>query len=94
FGAINAGKDHGLRIGSELAVTGFDDIPMAAMYRPPLTTVRQPIKEIGKMVTDFLIDTIHEKYSKTSQEKSPHKSEASSHKQLLLKPNLVVRNSS
>lgn len=93
FGAINAGKDHGLRIGSELAVTGFDDIPMAAMYRPPLTTVRQPIKEIGKMVTDFLIDSIHEKYSKTSTNKSSYKLEASSHKQLLLKPNLVVRNS-
>ncbi|MEA5032881.1 MAG: LacI family DNA-binding transcriptional regulator [Sphaerochaeta sp.] len=95
FGAINAGKDRGLRIGSELAVTGFDDIPMAAMYRPPLTTVRQPIKEIGQMVTSSLIDTIQEKYSKTGRDGLVAEShqDTVSHRQLLLRPNLVVRNS-
>ncbi|MBK7199676.1 MAG: substrate-binding domain-containing protein [Anaerolineae bacterium] len=37
-------------IGREIAVTGFDDIPMAEHSHPPLTTVHQPIYRIGKMV--------------------------------------------
>ncbi|MGE4584413.1 MAG: LacI family DNA-binding transcriptional regulator [Sphaerochaeta sp.] len=96
FGAINAGKDHGLRIGSDLAVTGFDDIPMAAMYRPPLTTIHQPIKEIGQMVTSSLIDIIHEKFNRTGQDNPLDATYQPSHKQrqLLLRPNLIIRASS
>jgi len=95
FGAINAGKDRGLRIGSDLAITGFDDIPMASMYRPPLTTIHQPIKEIGKMVTSSLIDTIHEKYSKANLKMNEIAAPQTPNqgRQLLLRPNLIVRKS-
>lgn len=58
FGAINAGKDRGLQIGRDLAVTGFDDVPMAANYRPPLTTIHQPIQKIGGMTVELLFDRI------------------------------------
>lgn len=38
----------------ELAVVGFDDIPLAAMYQPPVTTVRLPIDEMGVQAVDAL----------------------------------------
>ena len=88
FGAINAAKERGLKIGRDLAVTGFDDIPMASLYRPPLTTVNQPIHEIGGMVTRLLLQSIQEKNPKKNQvhyglEKS----------QILLRPKLIIRES-
>lgn len=42
----------------EMAVTGFDDIPMAAMYQPPITTVRLPIGEMGHAAVDRLYGII------------------------------------
>jgi LacI family transcriptional regulator len=42
-------------VGIDVAVTGFDDIPPAEHSHPPLTTVRQPIYQIGKMVCQMLI---------------------------------------
>ena len=51
-------KQRGLRVGEELAVTGFDDIPTAVCMEPPLTTVRQPYdviaEETAKQVHRFL----------------------------------------
>ena len=43
MGAINALLDHGLTIPNDVAVVGFDDVPMAAMIRPNLTTMRVPL---------------------------------------------------
>lgn len=83
FGAINAIKDKGLRVGTDIAVTGFDDIPMAKYYRPPLTTIRQPIQAIGKKVTELLF--VHLKDLKEGKEHSP--------RQILLKPELIERSS-
>ncbi|MCA9978162.1 MAG: substrate-binding domain-containing protein, partial [Anaerolineales bacterium] len=42
----------------DIAITGFDDIPMSAFLHPPLTTVRQPINEVGKKVVDLLLKQI------------------------------------
>lgn len=104
FGAVNAGKDLGLTIGKDLAVTGFDDIPMAAHFRPPLTTIYQPIRGIGGMVVELLIDNLRTlKEEPLNQKKTPFvenntsipdnwKIVADSHNhQLLLKPELIVR---
>ncbi len=104
FGAINAGKDAGLAIGKELAVTGFDDIPMAAHYRPPLTTIFQPIQSIGGMVVDLLLDNIRRIKGDTPFERDEcdrkgrieipanWKIEAARHNhQLLLQPELIIR---
>ena len=58
LGAMSAIQDRGLEVGRDLAVTGFDDIPMAEHSHPPLTTVNQPIYRIGKLVCEMLIQLI------------------------------------
>ncbi len=54
-GVMNALADMGIQVGPDVAVVGFDDIPMARHLRPPLTTLRQPIAEIGERVIDMLM---------------------------------------
>lgn len=56
--AIQAIKEHGLRIPDDIAVIGFDDIPQASRSTPALSTVRQPITRIGAVVAETLIDMI------------------------------------
>jgi LacI family transcriptional regulator len=47
FGVIEAARARGLRIADDLSIVGFDDIQVARMASPPLTTVRQPLREMG-----------------------------------------------
>ena len=47
MGAILAIKKAGLRIPKDIAVVGFDDIPLAEYYDPPLTTIRLPAYGLG-----------------------------------------------
>ena len=47
LGAVHAARAHGLRIPDDLSVVGFDDTQIASMASPPLTTVRQPLREMG-----------------------------------------------
>lgn len=46
-GVIEAARARGLRVPEELSVVGFDDTQVASLASPPLTTVRQPLREIG-----------------------------------------------
>ncbi len=55
FGAIEAVRDRGLRVPQDISVIGFDDIPQASQIHPPLTTVRQPLIEMGTAGTDLLL---------------------------------------
>jgi DNA-binding LacI/PurR family transcriptional regulator len=59
FGAMQAMEQSGLRAGKDVALIGFDDIPSAAHTNPPLTTVRQPIYNIGAQLVDILISQIN-----------------------------------
>jgi DNA-binding LacI/PurR family transcriptional regulator len=45
--AIQAAQEHGLRVPEDIAVVGFDDIPMASYISPALTTIHQPVYEMG-----------------------------------------------
>jgi LacI family transcriptional regulator len=60
FGAMQAVQVLGKRVGRDIAVTGFDDIPLAQYANPPLTTVHQPIYEIGQQLTQHLIALIED----------------------------------
>ncbi len=54
LGVMYALAQRGVDVPGDVAVTGFDDIPMARHLRPQLTTVRQPIQEIGATAFDVL----------------------------------------
>jgi DNA-binding LacI/PurR family transcriptional regulator len=58
LGAISALNQRGLRVPGDVSVVGFDDIPEAAFYLPPLTTVRQDFSELGRQGLHHLIDLI------------------------------------
>lgn len=54
-GAISAIKESGLSIPNDIAIVGFDDIPLAAHMMPALTTVRQPMREQGQIAAEMLL---------------------------------------
>ena len=54
MGAMYALARRGIKVPEEVAVTGFDDVPVARHLHPPLTTVRQPIKELGLTAFEVL----------------------------------------
>jgi LacI family transcriptional regulator len=80
FGAMSAIQSRGLRVGYDIAVGGFDDVPSAAHIHPGLTTVRQPIYEIGQQLTEMLFQLI------AGQDVAE--------RTILLKPQLIIRASS
>ena len=58
FGAIEAIKERGLRVPDDVSVVGFDDIPMASQIFPALTTVRQPLHQMGASGVNVLVSMI------------------------------------
>jgi len=80
LGAMAAIQNRGLQVGADIAVGGFDNIPAAERATPPLTTVSQPIYEVGEMLTELLIQIIANKPTMTRQH--------------LITPELIVRESS
>ncbi|GAB3708801.1 LacI family DNA-binding transcriptional regulator [Nocardiopsis oceani] len=81
LGALGALAQRGLTPGRDVAVVGFDDLPAAALPGVELTTLRQPIHEIGRGVVDLVLARLD------------HRSDTSP-RQTLLRPKLVVRTSS
>jgi LacI family transcriptional regulator len=59
FGAMRAIQARGLTVGKDVSVVGFDDIPLARYSHPPLTTLSQPIHEIGKTLFALLMSLIN-----------------------------------
>jgi LacI family transcriptional regulator len=80
IGAIRALKDAGLRVPEDVSVVGFDDIQSAAYSTPSLTTVRQPLFEMGQRGAKVLLDRIANR-------------EASYPAEIVMAPELVVRES-
>ena len=58
LGAYQALHEHHLRVPDDVSVVGFDDLPFAPWTAPPLTTVRQPLREMGALATRMLISLI------------------------------------
>jgi LacI family transcriptional regulator len=77
LGALRAGQELNLRVGHDLAIAGFDGTEASAHSHPPLTTIRQPVYDIGRQVTKMLLSIIEDR--------------PSANYQLLLEPNLIIR---
>lgn len=58
LGVYEAARRHGLRVPDDLSVVGFDDLPQARWSPPPLTTVRQPLAEMGDAAARTLLQLI------------------------------------
>jgi LacI family transcriptional regulator len=55
LGALRAARSRGLRVPEDLSVVGFDDSEQATTVAPALTTVRQPLAEMGRMAVSLLV---------------------------------------
>jgi LacI family transcriptional regulator len=80
IGTIRALKDAGLSVPGDVSVVGFDDILSAAYYTPSLTTVRQPLAEMGKRGAQVLLERIADREKEYPSE-------------IVMAPELVVRES-
>ncbi len=80
IGVMQAAHDRGLMIGTDLAVTGFDDVPVFQYFKPGLTTLHQPVWEVGRRTVQLLVDLLQGKPIEQQQ--------------VLLAPELVIRKSS
>jgi LacI family transcriptional regulator len=78
-GAIRAIREAGLRVPDDIAVVGYDDIPSAGLFDPPLTTIRQPVQKLGALAVETLVDIIQHPNG------SPRR--------ILLSPELIIRQS-
>jgi LacI family transcriptional regulator len=58
-GAMQACASLGRRVPDDLAIVGFDDIPLARLVTPPLTTCHVPLHDLGKQATQLLLDHIN-----------------------------------
>ena len=58
LGAVYELRERGYRVPEDVLITGFDDIPLAQHLNPPLTTVRQPVQQMGAMAFDALYSMI------------------------------------
>ncbi|UCH27010.1 MAG: LacI family DNA-binding transcriptional regulator [Trueperaceae bacterium] len=59
FGVMDAVRSVGLAIPDDISVVGFDDIPQASITYPKLTTVRQPLTEMGRVAVTLLLEQLH-----------------------------------
>ena len=58
YGAIKALTDNGLRVPEDVSVVGFDDLPTSQYFTPALTTLRQPIEEIGTVCAHSILNLL------------------------------------
>lgn len=82
IGALKGLRQAGLQVPRDIALVGYDDIPLASAIEPALTTVRQPIVRLGSLAVEVLIGLLQ---SPPSEEHGAHK--------IVLPAELVVRES-
>lgn len=56
--AMDAVRERGLRAPEDISIIGFDDIPQASLVRPALTTIRQPLEQMGRVATQMLMEIL------------------------------------
>jgi LacI family transcriptional regulator len=80
IGALKALREAGKRVPQDVALVGYDDIPIASLIEPGLTTVRQPIERMGSMAAELLLNMLDD----------PTEEGASAHR-IILPTELVIR---
>jgi DNA-binding LacI/PurR family transcriptional regulator len=85
LGALGTAHELGLRVPQELVIVGFDNIPEAAFFWPPLTTIYQQLVDVGRIA----VKNLHEMIVARRLERKLLKSLSTT-----LKPELIVRASS
>ncbi|MFI8593103.1 LacI family DNA-binding transcriptional regulator [Microbacterium sp. NPDC078428] len=58
IGAIDGARSLGLSVPADVSITGFDDTPQASWSAPKLTSVRQPLADMGRMAVSMILDTV------------------------------------
>lgn len=71
MGVLRAARDVNLKIPSQLAVIGVDDMPLSSYFDPPLTTMRQDMPRIGQEATRMLLELIQKKNPAVHELKLP-----------------------
>ena len=84
LGALEAGRASGRRIPEDLSIVGFDNIPFAPLANPPLTTVGQPIRQLGEQAAELLLHVIEHGAAPVQNEGAPN----------VLLPNELIRRAS
>jgi LacI family transcriptional regulator len=79
LGVMSAAQDQGLDVGRDIAVAGFDDIPLAETSHPTLTTVRQPAHRLGQLMGRMLVALA--------------RGESLAERHVLVQPSLIIRQS-
>jgi LacI family transcriptional regulator len=87
LGAIQTTRQLGLRIPKDLAMIGYDNIPEAGFFCPPLSSVAQPMLELGRMAVDQLVSMIESRLMDQADQ-------AIDPSLFTIQPELVVRESS
>lgn len=80
-GVMSALLEHGLKIPGDVLLTGYDDLDFTPYLKVPLTTMHQPVYEIGKQAVEILVNRIESK------------TKANEIDEVILKPRLVIRES-
>ena len=73
IGAINAICDAGYRVPEDISVAGFNDVKIAKMYRPKLTTVHQPLYDMGAVAIRMVIKMINKEPLEDKKIELPYK---------------------
>jgi len=84
IGAIRALQEAGLRVPEDVSVLGFDDVYAAEFHNPALTTIRQPLFEMGNLAAETLLERVA---------KNQKKNHAKIPETLTVEPKLIVRRS-
>ncbi len=79
IGTIQAANEHGLKVPQDVSVIGFDNTMLATITDPPLTTIAQPMEQMGRQIVDLLVQEL--------------KGDVTHKQRIVLLPELVVRKS-
>jgi LacI family repressor for deo operon, udp, cdd, tsx, nupC, and nupG len=72
IGVLDVARQRGVRVPRDLSVVGFDDIRFARFVDPPLTTIAQPMRDIGEASVRLLLDILHGRITTPQSITLPH----------------------